>query len=65
MNDKELYPKSGGTYQCFHCLTYGVIWDNDFDAEDYGYEEPGIVHACHCVNCGAEITYFCPDKHVD
>ena len=31
-----------------------------FDAEDYGYEEPGIVHECHCENCGAQITYFVP-----
>jgi hypothetical protein len=34
-----------------------VIWDSDFDFEDYGYEGKGIVHACHCTNCGAEIEY--------
>lgn len=48
---------SGGTYQCFHCCTNGVIWDNDFDFSDYGYDGEGIVHVCHCVNCGAEIEY--------
>lgn len=50
-----------GTYQCFHCLQNTVIWDNDFDGEDYGYEEPGILHVLHCTNCGAQITYWCPD----
>lgn len=44
-------------YECFHCGERAVIWDADFDTEDYGYEFPGIVHACHCTNCGADITY--------
>lgn len=47
-------------YECFHCLTKGVVWDADFDFSDYGYEGEGIIHACHCVNCGAEITYAIP-----
>ena len=47
-------------YQCFHCLNYSVVWDSDFDSEDYGYEEPGIIHECHCSVCGARITYFIP-----
>ena len=44
-------------YECFHCLERAVIWDADFDFDDYGYEGEGIVHVCHCVNCGAEIEY--------
>ena len=44
-------------YECFHCGARAVIWDNDFDFEDYGYEGTGIVHVCHCTNCGAEIEY--------
>ena len=52
-------------YQCFHCLTYGVIWDADFDFEDFGYEGDGIVHMCHCVNCGAEIEYRIPLNEED
>lgn len=44
-------------YECFHCCTKGVIWDNDFSFEDFGYEGEGIVHCCHCANCGAEIEY--------
>lgn len=45
-------------YECFHCLTKGVIWDADFDFSDFGYEGEGIVHVCHCTNCGAQIEYM-------
>lgn len=44
-------------YQCFHCLQYTVGWDADFSFEDMGYEGEGLVHICHCHNCGAEIEY--------
>ena len=44
-------------YQCFHCLENTVVWDSDYDYEDFGYEGEGIVHICHCANCGAEIEY--------
>ena len=44
-------------YQCFHCGAFAVIWDGDFDFEDYGYEGVGVIHECHCTECGAEITY--------
>jgi hypothetical protein len=47
-------------YECFHCGCRSVIWNADFDSEDYGYEEPGIIHECHCLNSGAQITYFVP-----
>lgn len=47
-------------YECFHCCTKGVIWDSDFDFEDFGYDGEGIVHICHCANCGAEIEYRIP-----
>lgn len=47
-------------YQCFHCGNYSVIWDADFDFEDYGYEGEGIVQNCHCTQCGAEIQYKIP-----
>ena len=52
--------KKENMYECFHCLQKAVIWDGDFDSEDYGYEEEGVIHECHCTNCGARITYFCP-----
>lgn len=47
-------------YQCFHCCTIGVIWDAGFSFEDFGLEGEGIVHICHCMNCGAEIEYYVP-----
>lgn len=47
-------------YEYFHCLTKSVCWDNDFSFEDMGYEGEGIVHMCHCCNCGAEIEYRVP-----
>ena len=45
-------------YECFHCGARAVIWDSDFSFEDFGLEEDGIVHICHCTSCGAEIEYF-------
>lgn len=47
-------------YECFHCCTRSVIWDNDFTFEDCGYDGEGLVHFCHCTNCGAEIEYRIP-----
>lgn len=47
-------------YECFHCCTKSVIWDSDFNFEDYGLEGQGIVHVCHCTNCGAQIIYQIP-----
>ena len=44
-------------YECFHCLKKTVCWDADYDFEDFAYEGEGIVHMCHCTNCGAEIEY--------
>ena len=44
-------------YECFHCGAKAVIWQADFDFEDYGYDGQGIIHSCRCQNCGAEIEY--------
>lgn len=52
-------------YECFHCLSRSVIWDSDFSFEDYGYEGEGIIHECHCTNCGAQITYWIPLNDTD
>lgn len=49
-------------YECFHCRKKAVIWDNDFSFEDYGDEGQGIIHECHCKNCGARITYKIPTE---
>ena len=56
---------NGGAYECFRCLHKSVIWDNDFDFEDFGYEGEGIVHCCHCLHCGADIEYRIPFKKED
>ena len=47
-------------YQCFHCGAQAVILDADFDYDDYGLEGQGIVHHCHCTECGAQIEYYIP-----
>lgn len=47
-------------YECFHCGEKAVVWDADFDFDDYCLEGQGIVHECHCSNCGARITYQIP-----
>lgn len=44
-------------YECMHCGEVAVIWDGDFNFEDYCVEGEGIIHECHCCNCGARITY--------
>jgi hypothetical protein len=48
-------------YECFNCGCKSVIWDGDFDFADYGEEGKGIIHECHCENCGARITYRVPN----
>ena len=58
-----VYPS--GVYQCFHCLHQSVIWDSDFTFEDFGYDGDGLVHICHCANCGAEIEYRIPFENED
>lgn len=45
--------------RCFVCNTE-VIWQNDFDAEDVGYTEPGIIQYFTCPKCGAEYEVFEP-----
>ena len=53
-------------YECFHCGAIAVIWDSDFTFEDFGiFGEEGIVHVCHCENCGAEIEYYVPCEKED
>lgn len=47
-------------YECFHCGCKSVVWESDFDFNDYMLEGEGIVHVLHCGNCGAYIEYFVP-----
>ena len=34
-----------------------LIWGADHNAEDLGYDAPGIVSHLHCLDCEAEVTY--------
>ena len=52
-------------YECFACGSRSVVWQCDYDYSDFGYEGEGIVHICHCVNCGAEIEYRVPITEED
>jgi hypothetical protein len=52
-------------YECFNCCKKAVVWDSDYDFEDFGYEGAGIVHICHCSNCKAEIEYRVPVTEED
>ena len=47
-------------YECFHCGGFAVVWDSDFDFEDFGREDEGVVHVLHCEECGATVYYFVP-----
>ena len=47
-------------YECFHCGKRAVIWQCDYDFEDFGYEGEGIVQTYHCTHCGADIEYNIP-----
>ena len=38
--------------KCFFCRGQ-LIWQNDFDTEDYGIEDEGIVTVLLCSSCGA------------
>ncbi len=35
-----------------------VRWCADFNAEDYGYEDGGIVAELECMECKADITCY-------
>ena len=44
-------------FECAHCGARAVIWDCDYDFDDFGYDGEGIVQMFHCCHCGAEIEY--------
>ena len=49
-------------FECFHCLCRSLVWQNDYDASDFGYDWEGIVQILRCANCGAEVEYRVPNN---
>lgn len=45
--------------KCFNCGA-DLIWESDFNADEVGYEEEGIVTFYTCPNCGADYQVFIP-----
>lgn len=50
-------------YECINCGHRTVYWQSDFDAEDIGYDEPGVVSYWTCAHCGAEIEVYVKEKN--
>ena len=44
---------------CWHCNTE-LIWGGDFDFEDYGRDDEGIVSNLSCPNCRAFVEVYLP-----
>lgn len=53
--------ESSSNAYCPACGHRSAIWQSDFDAEDCGYTDRGIVRFLTCSECGAEIEVFIPD----
>lgn len=46
---------------CVHCNEQRLVWDGDFYARDFGFDEDGSVSVYHCMSCGARYEIFVPD----
>lgn len=46
--------------KCFICGENKVYWMSDFDGEDYGVDEPCIVHNYTCQDCGTDYVVYEP-----
>ena len=60
--DKQIeIDKKETTMNCWHCNTE-LIWGGDFDFEDYGREDEGIVSNLSCPNedCNAFVEVYLP-----
>jgi len=42
---------------CWHCNTE-LIWNNDFNFEDYGLDGDGIVTNLSCPECGSYVEVY-------
>lgn len=52
--------RENGFFYCPVCGCRTALWQSDYDAEDVGYEQPGIVQMFTCVHCHAEIEAYTP-----
>lgn len=50
--------------RCVHCGDDRLVWDGDFYARDFGYEQEGAVETYHFMSCGARYEVFVPDEKV-
>lgn len=42
---------------CWHCKNE-LVWQNDFDYEDYGISGDGIVSVLYCEYCNALVNVY-------
>jgi len=47
-------------FDCPVCGFRALIWQNDYDFEDLGYEGSGIVREFVCGHCGCEVEARIP-----
>lgn len=43
--------------KCWHCREE-LIWQGDFNFEDYGFDGEGVVTALSCSSCEAEVEVY-------
>jgi len=46
--------------RCYVCDSTKISHDTSIDAEEELYDQQGIIHEYHCMNCGARISVFEP-----
>ena len=47
--------------KCYNCEAE-MIWGNDFDFDDFGYEGEGIVSCFTCPKCDTYAEFVIPNK---
>lgn len=47
---------------CWHCKTE-LIWVGDFNFEDYGIEEDGIVSTLNCPKCNSYVEVYSKNEN--
>ena len=47
--------------ECYNCQSE-MIWGNDFDFKDFGYDGEGVVVCFTCPKCDTYAEFVIPDK---